>query len=70
MSQINQGEVDTVIFAGLRQLADLGYHRAKFYQDGHETAYYVIDHVERGEPVWKKVTWSNGKPELVERKGL
>lgn len=69
MGKINQGEVDVVIFAGLRQLVELGYHRVRFHQDGHETSFFYIDRVENSEPVWRKVAWKDGKPVLPERSG-
>jgi len=64
----NTGEVDAVIYAGLHQLAELGYHRIRFVQDGHATEFYIIDSFVQNDPVWKRVAWENGKPVLPVRR--
>lgn len=65
--KVNHGEVDAVIMCGLQQLAEKGYHRVVFNQDGVSTDFYIIGHVENGKPVWLKVVWHDGKPILPER---
>ena len=66
----NAGEVDAVIFAGLRQLSELGYHRVRFEQDNVSTEFYYIAELgtdpetKESFPIWKRVKWENGKPVL------
>lgn len=67
MGKINAGEVDAVIFAGLRQLVELGYTRVRFHQDGVSTTFSYIDRIENGEPIWRRVEWRAGKPVLPQR---
>lgn len=68
MSKINAGEVDIVIYTGLRQLSELGYHRVRFHQDGVQTSFSYVDRIENGEPIWRRVEWRDGKPVLPDRR--
>lgn len=69
----NAGEVDVVIFAGLRQLAELGYYRVRFVQDKGSTEFYYIAELgtdpqtKESFPIWKRVQWREGSPVLPRR---